>query len=510
MGADTLQADYERLEGIAARFCSQAEQVFQLGQTLRSRMGALRRGGWAGVAASTFYDEMDGEVLPALARLAQALQAAQETTLQIKRTFQQAEAEAAALFQTSGHAALVLLAQADDISTVADQIIRLLSYAWNDWSVTARDQEAIIDLLHNTQNLPSLIAELQRRGMLDEFFSRIKDPAQRGELLRLLGGQLDETTGPLVEPFIVSMGIETQAQYNLARMGVNFTAQQFDRVAYGDLISENPGDPFTGAGATGRNHTTLSTPLADQWRLASGDPATEQKYGNPLGDLRSYLEGMSSEDRARQAELLLKQPISVSGSSHLYGENIPTRWQVIEAAASAYDLEPELVAAFIFAEQRDQTQLEDAKEYVGATSILEGNTSIGLGQVVISTARNNDLFSDLLSPETRRNVSHDQIANLLASDEYNIFAVAKYIRTVADAGVQLQPSTINEALQHFPGVDLQAYQENSEQWPDDNIRALASEYTTPAWDNGEFADSPGWGYFVYEAYLDVQHSGVFP
>lgn len=510
MSAETIQADYEQLEQIVARFGRAAEQSRQMEQKMRQRVAALRQGGWEGAAATAFYAEVEGQVFAAVRRLVEALQSTQTVTLQIKATFQQAEAEAAALFQTSGHAAPVLLAQANDIGATADQIIRLLSYAWNDWSVTARDQEAIIDLLHNTQNLPGLIAELQRRGMLDELFSRVKDPTQRGELLRLLGGQLDEATRPLVEPLIVRMGIEAQVQYNLARMGVDFTAQEFDRSAYNDLISENPGDPFTGAGATGRNHTTLEIPIADQWRLARGDVATEQKYGNPLGDLRAYLEGMSSEDRARQAELLLNQPISISGSSHLYGENIPTRWQVIEAAASAYDLEPELVAAFILAEQRDQTQLEDAKEYVGATSILEGNTSIGLGQVVISTARNNDLFSDLLSLETRRNISHDQMANLLASDEYNIFAVAKYIRTGADAGAQLQPSNINETLQHFPGVDLQAYQENSGQWPDDNIRALASEYTTPAWDNGEFADSPGWGYFVYEAYLDVQNSGVFP
>lgn len=72
--------------------------MFQLEQTLRSRLEALRQGGWIGVTASAFYDEMAGEVLPALARLAQALQTAQAVTLQIKATFQQAEEEAAALF----------------------------------------------------------------------------------------------------------------------------------------------------------------------------------------------------------------------------------------------------------------------------------------------------------------------------------------------------------------------------------------------------------------------------
>ncbi|MCB0078176.1 MAG: WXG100 family type VII secretion target [Anaerolineales bacterium] len=98
MSADIIQADYERLDGIASQFSSRAEHVFQLEQTLRSRLEALRQGGWIGVTASAFYDEMAGEVLPALARLAQALQTAQAVTLQIKATFQQAEEEAAALF----------------------------------------------------------------------------------------------------------------------------------------------------------------------------------------------------------------------------------------------------------------------------------------------------------------------------------------------------------------------------------------------------------------------------
>jgi len=47
------------------------------------------------------------------------------------------------------------------------------------------------------------------------------------------------------------------------------------------------------------------------------------------------------------------------------------------------------------------------------------------------------LFSDLLSPGTRGRLAHDQIARLLDSDEFNIFAVAKYIRQVANAATVL-------------------------------------------------------------------------
>ena len=53
---------------------------------------------------------------------------------------------------------------------------------------------------------------------------------------------------------------------------------------------------------------------------------------------------------------------------------------------------------------------------------------------------------------------------------------------------------------------MKAFANNSSTWQDDNIRALASEYTSRAWDD---ALSEGWGYFVFEAYKDVRASGVF-
>jgi hypothetical protein len=179
---------------------------------------------------------------------------------------------------------------------------------------------------------------------------------------------------------------------------------------------------------------------------------------------------------------------------------------MIEAAARRYNLQPDLVAAFILAEQRDQSSREDAADYLGATSVFQRNTSIGLGQVVVSTARGNDLFSDLLSTGTRLGLSHNETARLLASDEYNIFAVAKYLRSVADAGASAPPGGLSATRAAFTNLDLTAYSSHSSTWPDDNIRALASEYTSAPWDDRVV---PGWGYFVFEAYRDVRRSGVF-
>ena len=109
-----------------------------------------------------------------------------------------------------------------------------------------------------------------------------------------------------------------------------------------------------------------------------------------------------------------------------------------------------MVAAIILAEQRDQSQAEDAGDYQGATSLKQGNTSIGLGQVVVSTTRREDLFADLIGDPTRRDLGlssmsgpgHGTTARLLASDEYNIFTITRYIRKVADLGATKSLATM--------------------------------------------------------------------
>jgi hypothetical protein len=196
----------------------------------------------------------------------------------------------------------------------------------------------------------------------------------------------------------------------------------------------------------------------------------------------------------------------VSLAPHSYLRGLPNRAQIIRLAATEHNLHPQLVAAFLLAEQRDQSGLEDGKDIGGAQSALHKNFSIGLGQVVVSTARRDDLFEDLLPSHLRTSLSHSEIAGLLASDEFNIFAVARYIRKVADAGRGKSAAAMPNTLAAFPGLDFGAYARKSTSWPDANIEALASEYTSKAWDDSV---SEGWGWFVMEAYRDVQSSGVF-
>jgi WXG100 family type VII secretion target len=99
MSNDVIQAEYEMLESIAARFVRLATANGDLFHRLQRNVQTLEQGDWQGKGSATFFREMNGEIYPALERLIDALQQAQGVTLEIKQTLQEAEAEAAALFQ---------------------------------------------------------------------------------------------------------------------------------------------------------------------------------------------------------------------------------------------------------------------------------------------------------------------------------------------------------------------------------------------------------------------------
>lgn len=404
------------------------------------------------------------------------------------------------------------------------KINELTSYGLFDWSVTSSEQKQAVEILRNDPNLSQTIQGLEKDGNLGNLISRVDITENRRDLIDLLGKNLNEDAARIVQPHIEKLDVKEtfvsgpggsvpatdvsqnlwQTRFNLSRMGIVPTDSTFDRSRYADLIGSNTA-PFSGVGATGINPTGGSVPLGDQWNLLLGDEQTTRKYSNPLGDLNAYINSISPENRARQAELLLKQPISTT-MPEIYGDKLPSRADVIEAAARKYNLRPELVAGFILAEQRDQTQNEDAKDYTAATSIKQANTSIGLGQVVVSTARKNNLFSDLMSEKTMKGMKHNDVARVLADDTANIFAAAKYLRQVADEGAKIPVSSLPKTKARFPNINMADYSKNSSQWSDDNIRALGSEYTSRAWDDNL---SGGWGDFVLEATRDVRRSSVF-
>ncbi len=461
--------------------------------------------------------------------------------------------------------------------SVADQVRELTSYSLTDWSVTQQDQQQVVQLLRTDPNLNGTLRDLSGdanffgASSLTTVVNRVDDPAQRRDLIDVLARGSDAANADVVrkelsrlDSTVVSgpggmAGVAVdenlfQVRFNAVRLGVPTSGPAFDRGPYADLIRSDPGAAFTGAGSTGVDPTSApGVPLLDQLAMA-GEKAsgtdeqpgsTSARYDNPLGGLDTYLAGLSPADRTRQAELFLQQPVA-SPMSEVWGPAPPTRAQVIEVAARRYNLDPATVAGFLLAEQRDQSQLEDAKDYAAVVN-ANHNGSVGLGQIVISTARNKDLFADTVSPETMRQAGNPAVARMLSDDVVSIFGAARYIRQVADAGAGIPTSVLDQrtrdtAIENkrqelselpytaaqkqvlldtyaaslpangaglvsatFPGFDPAQYTNNSASWPRGNLGALGSEYTSRAWDGGWSA----WGSFVAQARDDVVRSGVF-
>jgi len=308
------------------------------------------------------------------------------------------------------------------------------------------------------------------------------------------------------------------------------------------LVSSDPSKPFTGGGATGTSPRDAPMGLGEMWDMrkqynkareaAGSSPAAQEaavsaaKYTrtaglemlfdwtDPIkGDLlgpTGYLGTLSTADRIGQAKLVLQQDIATL-SRTAYGSTLPSRAQVIRAAASTHHLEPELIGAIILAEQRDQSQHEDASDYRGAAMAHHG-TSIGLGQVEVATARGQNLFADLISPSMQTWLkgktpeTTTSIAGLLASDEFNIFAVARFLRRLANDGATHDINTMPNTKAWVGSIDMALYAQNSSVWTEGHIKLIGSEYTTAPWDDRL---STGWGEFVLEAYRDVKAAGVF-
>lgn len=97
--SDQIQADYEQLEQVAAKFAQYAQVVAEMTQNVKSSMDPLENGGWIGLGAESFFSEMNSVVLPATQRLQNALSEASRAVQDISQTVQQADEEASAPFR---------------------------------------------------------------------------------------------------------------------------------------------------------------------------------------------------------------------------------------------------------------------------------------------------------------------------------------------------------------------------------------------------------------------------
>lgn len=99
MSVDKVRADYEQLTQIAQAFGQLAEALQQTLGRLEKDKGVLEGGKWKGKGSAAFYREMNQTMLPAMKRLAAAMNSAANTTTKISRIMKQAEGDAARLFR---------------------------------------------------------------------------------------------------------------------------------------------------------------------------------------------------------------------------------------------------------------------------------------------------------------------------------------------------------------------------------------------------------------------------
>ncbi len=97
--AGEVRAEYNQLGQVASRFMNQSNAVQQMLNMINSHVEVLEAGSWIGRGFDSFEREMNGEVIPAINRLIQALEEGNRATNQIANLMQQAEDEASAPFR---------------------------------------------------------------------------------------------------------------------------------------------------------------------------------------------------------------------------------------------------------------------------------------------------------------------------------------------------------------------------------------------------------------------------
>ena len=396
----------------------------------------------------------------------------------------------------------------------------------------------------SAQDFEDTVAAMAKSGNIARLLMTLQDRKHLVRFLRVLGANASHTTkvavfdafshgppGKRVSFFDLWPGYSLVAFGNtdVAKLGVaGPTASSAQR---GSVISSDPTKPFTGSGATGALPSSSPMSLLEMKEMRSQGKDAEEEFGssgvdqakyrripglemlydwsNPIkGSLSAYLATLTAQERTDQVKVLFGQQIATEFRDY-YGKTLPSRIQLIRAAAAATNIEPQLISAVVLAEQRDQSKREDAADYKSAT-LAGRSSSIGLGQVTTRTAQKHDLFRDSVSPGLRAILTAPGksgiVPKLLSSDEFNLFAVARYLRVVADIGAGKSLATMPNTKAWVAGIDLHLYAGHSQTWTEDHIKLIGSEYTSKPFDDTLVK---GWGDFVLSAYRDVKTANIF-
>jgi WXG100 family type VII secretion target len=99
MANDRVEIDYEVMDNISKMFQDNHETLKAMMGNVSGLMDRLRSEGWIGRGSDAFFNEMTDEVLPALQRLCESLELADETSRKISQIMSEAEERAGSLFR---------------------------------------------------------------------------------------------------------------------------------------------------------------------------------------------------------------------------------------------------------------------------------------------------------------------------------------------------------------------------------------------------------------------------
>lgn len=100
--ADKTEVNYEQLSAISKKFKSESDAINQLLSQTKGRVDGLHGTGWIGRGSDQFFREMNERVLPSLANLVQALNAAGAAADAIAKIIRTAEEQSASYLKSLG------------------------------------------------------------------------------------------------------------------------------------------------------------------------------------------------------------------------------------------------------------------------------------------------------------------------------------------------------------------------------------------------------------------------
>lgn len=153
------------------------------------------------------------------------------------------------------------------------------------------------------------------------------------------------------------------------------------------------------------------------------------------------------------------------GLPDVYDPNKPYK-EIIERAARANNLPPELVGAIVAYEAIDLNGYDWSGDAI-STLVFGGNHSVGIGQVQVGTV-------EKLHPEMKGR----KAAWFAFQPENSIFLCAEYLRLLIQMSQELPYSSI---AYNASDINLARYTGDAASWSPDMIEMLAYSYTQKPW-----------------------------